>query len=221
MSSVSDSSSDELPKFELFGDRFYRSIGISIADFDPDGALYTYLFSFDEDDETNSEFLNASANSLNNSTNNSTLQSPTQQATNQTSSNNHIVADSTEDHSDGDDDLSAGGGVEEERMPHNTQTSFPISLAKKVGHSFDVLQAIYQVTAQLLVNDEERKAIIRYVLWFINLSMKNQDTERRAIANSIKRDELQNNLIDIGFNEEAPIIKFIDHIYQEGQTNKK
>src|SRR3989338_77106 len=85
MSTISNESSDELPKFVLYGNRFYRSIGISVDDLDPEGALYTYLFSFEEDDENSHHqhtiesgtasdpLLNATANSTNANTDITTL----------------------------------------------------------------------------------------------------------------------------------------------------
>ncbi|KAF0979406.1 hypothetical protein FDP41_001749 [Naegleria fowleri] len=247
MSSISnESGNDELPKFVLFHNRFYRSIGISVSDFDPDGALYTYLFSFDEDEEdlppipqNNNATTNSNPSALNTGNHsdptilthlplNATANTASTTSTNVNISIQDDVEEDEEDEED-DEDLSAGGGGElhgtggggavvvgsSSGNGNGNQTSStpPLNTSKKDGHEFDILQAIYQVTGQLLVNEEERKAIIRYVLWFINLSFKNQELERKAIASSIKRGDLEQNLIDIGFKEQASIIKYVKYIY--------
>ncbi|KAG2373865.1 hypothetical protein C9374_011750 [Naegleria lovaniensis] len=231
MSSISnESGSDELPKFVLFNNRFYRYVGISVSDFDPDGALYTYLFSFDDDEEDviPQTQTNTNLNSNHGAAASSSTAGPLQgnnsdhilnatantASTTSTNLNISIQDDEDDENEEDDEDLSAGGGGEASHAQTQPTTAMPqLNTSKKDGHEFDILQAIYQVTGQLLVNEEERKAIIRYVLWFINLSFKNAELERKTIASAIKRGDLEQNLIDIGFKEQASIIKYVKYIY--------
>ncbi|EFC39845.1 predicted protein [Naegleria gruberi] len=205
MSTISNESSDDLPKFVLYGNRFYRSIGISVDDLDPEGALYTYLFSFEEDDENSHQH-----NTLESSTTSDPLLNATANSTNANTDVTTLRNDEESEEDDVDEDMSAGGGAE----LSSHQTPNIIQPPKRDGHEFDMLQSIYQVTGQLLASAEERRVIITYVLWFINLSLKNEESERKKIASSIKRTELEQNLIDIGFKEQSSIYKHVKHIYE-------
>ena len=103
MSTISNESSDDLPKFVLYGNRFYRSIGISVDDLDPEGALYTYLFSFEEDDENSHQH-----NTLESSTTSDPLLNATANSTNANTDVTTLRNDEESEEDDVDEDMSAG-----------------------------------------------------------------------------------------------------------------